>query len=114
MWITCLFLWSGAMLALARWICGRWFNHLSLYTAVWTTSIFAYCLGLIQYHHVVFEAWAYVFIAWFALYLWTAAVRLGAKTVHNKHWRVKPFPQLNLELLRWAIIFLGSAGIASS
>lgn len=114
MGIACLLLWSAAMLKLAHWICGRWLNHLSLYTVIWSTSIFAYDLHLIEYHHIVFEAWVYVFVAWIALYLGTAIVKLGFTAAPAGQHAAKTFPNLNLNRLRWAILLLGGAGLAST
>lgn len=114
MLIACLLVWTATMLALARWICGRWFNHLSLYTVIWSTSIFAYDLRLIEYHHVVFEAWIYVFVAWVAIYLGTMAAKLGLTALPREQRGAAPFPNLNMNYLRWAILLFGAAGLASS
>ncbi len=77
-------------------------------------ACFSYQLGLIDYHHVAFEAWIYVFTAWIALYLGTAVIKLGANIIFPMQSKATTFPNLNMKRLRWAIILLSLAGIASS
>jgi oligosaccharide repeat unit polymerase len=100
--------WAGMMLV-ARWICGRWFNHLSLYTCIWTASLIAFEMRLIVYHSIVFEAWLFVFVAWVALYLGTAiaAMIFPRRTVRR-------FPELRIKRLKVAILCLVFASFASS
>src|SRR5690348_9756534 len=54
----------------------RWFNPLSLYSAIWGFCLCNYELHLIQYYPISFAAWLYIAIAWVALYLGAAAVFL--------------------------------------
>lgn len=107
--ILLLIMWATGMLVAARWICGKWFNHLALYTYVWTATTFAFLLHQIEYHAVIFEAWFFIFVAWIALYLGSLAVKLG---LHLK--AADTFPELNLKRLRYAIILLSAAGLISS
>jgi oligosaccharide repeat unit polymerase len=108
MTIVLLSFWAIGMVILARWICGGWVNHLSLYSFVWTTSLLTLQMRLIAYHHVIFEAWMYVFVAWVSLYLGTALIRLKSPPT-------KPtFPYINMKRLRNAIFVLGAAGLAST
>ena len=97
------------MLVVARWLCGRWVNHLSLYSTVWTAMLLTLSLNLIHYHHIVLEAWIYIFVAWVAIYLGTAIVKLGFPAPARG-----PFPELNMTRLRNAILILSTAGLASS
>lgn len=101
--------WSAFMFLAARWVCGKWASHLSFYTFVWTASILAYETHLITYHRVVFEAWAYVFVAWVSLYLGTAIVTLSGFPR-----RTRQFPELDMKWLRNALVLLSVAGFASS
>jgi oligosaccharide repeat unit polymerase len=108
MTIVLLTFWAIGMVILARWICGGWVNHLSLYSFVWTVSLLTLQMRLIAYHHVVFEAWMYVFVAWVSLYLGTALIRLKSPPAKLT------FPSINMKRLRNAIFVLGAAGLIST
>jgi oligosaccharide repeat unit polymerase len=109
MTLLLLTIWGSGMLIVARWLCGRWFSHLSLYTFVWTVSLVAYQLHLIAYHSLVFEAWLFVFVAWLSIYLGTAIVRLMSPRSANRE-----FPDLNMKRMRTATLVLSLAGLAST
>ena len=109
MTLLLLTIWGSGMLLVARWLCGRWLNHLSLYTTVWTASLFALSLNLIHYHHIVLEAWIYIFVAWLSIYLGTAIVRLMSPRTANRE-----FPDLNMKRLRTAILVLSLTGLGST
>lgn len=104
-----LMLWGSGMLVVARWICGRWFNHLSLYTIMWTVSLLALELRLLAYHTIIFEAWLYIFVAWVSIYLGTAIGRLASPGC-----LVRKFPDLKMNQLRNVIVLLSLAGFVSS
>src|SRR5215469_1864624 len=61
--------WCIGMMCLARFICKNWLNHLTLYTLVWTTSLFAYELHWIRYNSITDETWLYIIVAWISIYL---------------------------------------------
>jgi oligosaccharide repeat unit polymerase len=52
----------------------RWFNPLSLYSALWGFCLCNYELHLIQYYTISTTAWIYMTMAWVSLYLGAAAV----------------------------------------
>src|SRR5690242_1371203 len=54
----------------------RWFNPLSLYSAVWGFCLCNYELRLIQYENISTWAWTCIFIAWLGFYLGAAVVIL--------------------------------------
>src|SRR6266700_2893840 len=47
----------------------RWFNPLTIYSAVWGFCLVAYELRLIQYYDLSGRAWALIVAAWASLYL---------------------------------------------
>jgi oligosaccharide repeat unit polymerase len=99
------------MIWIARCLRGRWVNHLSLYSFVWTVSLCAYQLRLIAYNYISGEAWVLIFAAWIALYLGAAwAGMLGAPDGSSQR-RLVPLSERNL---RKAIVFLSCAGLVSS
>lgn len=62
---------SGGLAAVfvGRILLKQWFNHLSVYSAMWTISLVLYAFRLIQYNSISTEAWFYIVMAWLALYL---------------------------------------------
>ncbi len=109
MTVLMLTIWGSGMVIVARWLCGRWFNHLSLYSIVWSVSLIALSLNLIHYNHIVPEAWLFIFLAWIAIYFGTAIVKLGKWAP-----QLRSFPELHMRRLRNAILLLSVAGLASS
>lgn len=107
--IVLLTLWGAWMIVLARWICGRWWNHLSLYTLLWSASLIAYELRLIAYYKLVLETWIYVFVAWISIYLGTALAVLISPPSLNRE-----LPALDMKRLRNIIYVLSIAGLAST
>jgi oligosaccharide repeat unit polymerase len=60
----------------ARWWFQRWLNPLSIYSAIWGLCLCNYELRLIEYDRISGLAWACILVAWFSLYLGSAAVFL--------------------------------------
>jgi oligosaccharide repeat unit polymerase len=54
----------------------RWFNPLSIYSAIWGFCLFNYELQLVQYYPIRTAAWMYIAIAWIGLYFGAGAVLL--------------------------------------
>src|SRR5437588_663736 len=107
MTIILLIVWGIGMMGLARWLCGYWLNHLSLYTATWTLSLGAYELQLIRYNSIGPGAWLYFFMAWIAIYVGTAvAMVLGNRLP-------KPPSADSLRRLRMVILLFSVAGFVS-
>jgi len=99
--------WCIGMMCLARFICKNWLNHLTLYTLVWTTSLFAYELHWIRYNSITDESWLYIIVAWISIYLGSAAAMAGSKV---------PPPKVtvnSLARLRLAIVLLSIGGLIS-
>jgi oligosaccharide repeat unit polymerase len=47
----------------------RWFNHLTLYSTLWTISLVLYAMKFIHYYPISSEAWFYIYLSWFMLFL---------------------------------------------
>ena len=60
-----LLLWLAGMIAvlLGKVLMGRWVNHLSVYSGIWTVSLGLYSLKWIPYHTLTTEAWLYIALA---------------------------------------------------
>lgn len=99
--------WGAGMTCLARLICRTWLNHLSLYTFVWTLSLGAYELRWIRYNSIGPEAWLYIFVAWTAIYLGTAAL------MGKREQSPCPPTEEGLRRLRITIVLFSLAGIVS-
>lgn len=52
-----------------RIILKRWFNHLTLYSVLWTGSLSLYTMRLINYYSISPEAWFFIYLGWFMLFL---------------------------------------------
>lgn len=103
--------WGSAMIVLARFMRGRWVNHLSLYSSIWTLSLFAYQLRLINYNYISLEAWVFILTAWIAIYVGSGWVSLlGLSTSVRRGDMVLG----NQRALKIAIVCLSCAGLASS
>ncbi len=83
----------------------RWFNPLSLYSAIWGFCLFCFELKLIQYYPISVRAWACIILAWASLFAGAgvALVFLGRDPV------VQPTP-LGIPKLRTAILALCALG----
>ena len=62
------------MILLGRLMLKNWFNHLILYSFIWTLVLGLYSLRLLKYRPIITEAWIFIFAAWIFLYLGTAVV----------------------------------------
>jgi len=67
------------MIALGRIALKNWYNHLTIYSTMWTIVLSMNSLRLIKYHLIIPEAWIIIIAAWIALYLGTAVVVLAPK-----------------------------------
>ena len=85
----------------------RWFNPLSLYSAIWGFCLFMYELKLIQYYPVSREAWFYIATAWISLYLGAFTVLVASRQASSRS--IPPRP-INLRLLKKAIVILSVIG----
>jgi oligosaccharide repeat unit polymerase len=54
---------------LGRWIFGAWFNHVSLYSGIWSLSLSFFELRLIRYYPLELETWILIIGAWIAFIL---------------------------------------------
>jgi oligosaccharide repeat unit polymerase len=106
--ISLLLMWGVVMLLLARWLCGNWLNHLSLYTVVWTLSLGAYELHWIRYNSMSTEAWLYIILAWVGVYCGTAVVTVRGKPP------LKLSAPHDMSRLRLVILIFSLAGLGSS
>jgi oligosaccharide repeat unit polymerase len=94
----------------------RWFNHLSIYSTIWTVSLGLYELKLIQYNSIIPEAWFFILLAWFVFYLGSIMVlRAGIATRHASNYATvfkevidnsQRFFFINSKILKRSIIVL--------
>lgn len=103
--------WGAATIAVAKLLCRRWINHLSLYSGVWTLSLCTYECRLIGYNYIKGEAWVFIFAAWTAVYLGSACGRLFVSPPARQYIRVT---EVDKKSLAKAIVLLSIAGLASS
>lgn len=86
----------------------RWFNPLSIYSALWGFCLCNYELGLIQYYSISITAWCYITAAWIALYLGSAIVILLMAPTRD----VRPVRLLaNTDRIKKAILVLSAIGL---
>ena len=100
---------TGIAIYIGRLLFKRWFNPLSVYSALWGFCLFNYELRLIQYYPISTAAWMYIGAAWVTLYLGAAAVLLASP------WTRQPSPvQLGVDLnrLKKGVLFLSVVGAA--
>jgi oligosaccharide repeat unit polymerase len=70
---------TAVAVSIGKWWFKRWFNPLSIYSALWGFCLVNYELRLIQYYPISTIAWVYIAIAWVSLYLGAGTVLLLAK-----------------------------------
>src|SRR6267143_885644 len=100
---------TGIAIYIGRLLFKRWFNPLSVYSALWGFCLFNYELRLIQYYPISTAAWMYIGAAWVTLYLGAAAVLLASP------WTRQPSPVqfgVYLNRLKQGVLFLSVVGAA--
>ena len=128
MFVSILVLAVGSTLVLfSRRLLGRWFNHLSLYSVVWSMSLAAHEVGLVSYYPIDAITWGVIAGAALSFFLGSMAVILverrrvnrGGRVVHASTVKAKvsnsleAFPGQRREW--WAILglsFIGLLGVA--
>ncbi|MCX6136639.1 MAG: hypothetical protein NTV54_03980 [Ignavibacteriales bacterium] len=48
----------------SRMIFGAWFNHVSLYTGIWSGALVLFELRMINYHRLETETWIVIVACW--------------------------------------------------
>ncbi len=93
-----------------RILLGRWFNYLSIYSAVWAISLVLYAFQLIQYNPIIPQAWFFIALAWFVLYLGSVTVIFARVVTHHVSKDAKHIPKdsfsINDKSLARAILVL--------
>jgi oligosaccharide repeat unit polymerase len=94
---------SVAGVLVGRWLLGRWFNHLSIYSVTWGISLFAYELRLILYNPICTVAWLYIAAAWASVFLGAALVAFASPNHGSRH---AVMPEFNPYYLKVPILVL--------
>jgi len=106
-----------------RLLLGQWFNHLSIYSAIWAGMLILYEMKLIAYKPITPAAWLFIALAWFALYLGSATVicaraatgQVLTPQISSKRVTIDKKPALshNVRALRIAVIVLSAVAVSS-
>lgn len=78
------------LVLLGRIITGRWYNALSIYSGVWTLSLFMYFLQLLPFYNITEEALAYILAAWTALSLGFIGSYLLVLGIYRQYTAIAP------------------------
>jgi oligosaccharide repeat unit polymerase len=70
-------------LILGRLLLKRWYNHLTTYSFCWMLCLGFYTFRLIQYYRISSEAWFYIGLSWFMLYLGSFVVIFAHAARHK-------------------------------
>lgn len=62
---------------LGRWMFKRWYNHVGLYGAMWSSSLALFHIGLVQYYPLETVTWFVIAAGWLAFILGAALVVCG-------------------------------------
>jgi len=87
----------------------RWFNPLTIYSAVWGFCLVAYELRLIQYYDLSGRAWALIVAAWASLYL--GALLAVLFTAARNNVTVAPTDLKRMRLIIWVFTIVGAVGV---
>jgi len=100
-----------------RFIFGRWFNHLSLYSFIWGTGLTLYEMRLIDYQPITGEVWMLLGYAWSAFVAGAATLAIArtAVDVSNESAILKtanPFSERRVFII--AIVILSAIALIST
>lgn len=84
MQIFLLLIFTLAAMVVGRAMLSRWFNHLTVYSAIWGSVLILVHSHLIYYNSISAMAWFYIVSAWMCLYLGSATVLLVRGKSLNK------------------------------
>ena len=66
---------SGIGMVAGKVLLNRWYNHVTLYSAVWGLTLVLYSIGLIHYNAIIPSAWGYIVLAWMEIILGAIVIR---------------------------------------
>jgi len=119
MLIVILFILSLPGVYLGKYLFGRWFNHVTIYTVIWFGLLFFYHLGYIKYYPLSFETWSYIILAYLSLIFGTITVFISRTALKQSSeislFNSKQFKTefINSAKLKKIIIFFSLIGIFS-
>ncbi|MFO7525325.1 MAG: O-antigen polymerase [Ignavibacteriaceae bacterium] len=101
---------------LSKYYFGKWFNHLSMYTAIWMSMLFLFELRFIRYYDLSVETWLVILAAYLGFISGIACIFL-ARSVFQKDNKISITPTLRsnlliydakyLRLIIWLFIIVG-------
>jgi oligosaccharide repeat unit polymerase len=72
---------------IGRFAFGRWFNHVSLYTAIWGSMLGLFEIRLINYYPLQIETWIIIAVGWFAFMAGSLTVTVARRALGSAHER---------------------------
>jgi hypothetical protein len=104
---------GGAMAG--RLLFGRWFNHVTVYSAAWGASLALVTLDLIHYYPITARAWGWIAVAWLQVVLGAVLVLAITRRTGTPPSRpVHPADDRDLARVILALSVLGSLAIVGS
>lgn len=104
-------------LILGRILMKRWYNHLTIYSFIWTVSLAFYTFRLIRYYEILPEAWFYIGLSWFMFLLGSLAVVFAQRVMSQSRDSLKteeksnPRCIINPKFLSRIIIVLSAVSV---
>lgn len=78
---------SVCCIILGKFIFGRWYNHVSIYSFIWGTTLSLFEIRLINYYPLEIETWIVIFSGWLAFILGSFTISaiygLGGEKLHS-------------------------------
>jgi oligosaccharide repeat unit polymerase len=68
---------------LGRWMFGTWFNHVSIYSGIWSFSLFLFELRFIHYYPLELETWLLIYGAWFAFIIGSTTIVVARNVLEH-------------------------------
>jgi oligosaccharide repeat unit polymerase len=72
--ILLLIIGGGTASLIGRWVFGRWFNQITLYSAVWSVTLIMFEARFIEYRPLESETWLVIITAWICFILGSVTV----------------------------------------
>ena len=70
---------------LGRWMFGQWFNHVSLYGAIWSSTLILFELRFINYYPMELDTWLIIFSGWLAFLIGSSIVVVARHAIKKQN-----------------------------
>ncbi len=84
MMVFIILLLSVILTLISKWMFGKWFNHVSLYSTVWCVTLILFEVRFINYYPMDNATWMIILSSWVFFFIGSATVVAGRSVIENK------------------------------